>query len=189
MRQPADTADPIVTLEEFQRMPEEDAYRAELVRGHIVREQLPSARHGQLVVRLGGWIDIFASERGLGLTMSDSGFVLSADPPTVRGPDIAFIALPETPREEDLPVFWRGAPDLAVEVVSPSNTTAGIQEKVLEYLSSGARLVWVVDPETRSVTTYRSRDDIRILTEGDALTGGDVLPGFSVPVARIFALP
>jgi len=189
MRQPADVADPILTLEEFQRMPEEDGFRVELVRGRVVREQLPQTRHGQLIVRLGGWIDAHAGERGLGIVTADTGFVTSVDPPTVRGPDIAFFAVEGAPTEEMLKGFRTGGPDLAVEVLSPSNTASEIREKVLEYLAAGTQLVWVVDPRTRTVTAYRSRDDIRLLTESDTLEGGDVLPGFTVPVARIFALP
>lgn len=79
------------------------------------------------------------------------------------------------------------APDLAVEVVSPSNTAAEIREKVLEYLACGSRLVWVVDPATRSVSAYRSRTEIRLLTEGDVLEGADVLPGFRLAITELFA--
>jgi len=175
-----------LTLEEFQRMPEEDACLVELVRGRVVREPRPNTRHGQLTIRLGGRIDAYATERGLGITVTESGFVLSVDPPTVRGPDVAFIATRDSPPEEDLAGFWPIAPDLAVEIVSPSNRAAEIREKVLEYLASGTRLVWVVDPATRSVAVYRSRADIRLLTEGDALEGGDVLPGFRLAVRELF---
>jgi Uma2 family endonuclease len=79
------------------------------------------------------------------------------------------------------------APDLAVEVVSPSNTAAEILDKVADYLDAGSRLVWVVEPTGRRVTVYRSRNEIHLLQEDGALDGYDVLPGFSVPVAEIFA--
>jgi Uma2 family endonuclease len=154
-----------------------------------VREPRPETRHGQLIVRLSSWMHVHASERGIGIVTADTGFVTSVEPPTVRGPDIAFFAVEGAPTEEMLKGFRQGGPDLAVEVVSPSNTASEIDEKVLEYLGAGTRLVWVVEPRTRSVTAYRSRDDIRLLTEGDVLEGDDVLPGFAVPVARIFALP
>ncbi|HUP00585.1 MAG TPA: Uma2 family endonuclease [Gemmatimonadota bacterium] len=76
-------------------------------------------------------------------------------------------------------------PDLAVEIVSPSNTAADIQEKVLEYLAAGSRLVWVVHPRSRSVTVYRSREEIRVLVEGESLEGDDVLPGFRLGVSEL----
>jgi Uma2 family endonuclease len=75
--------------------------------------------------------------------------------------------------------FWHRAPDLAVEIVSPSDKASDVQERVLDYLDSGARIVWVVDPGTRSVTVYRSPADIRLLREGDMLDGIDVIPGFA----------
>jgi Uma2 family endonuclease len=182
-------ADEILSLEEFERMPEEDEYRIELVRGRVVRDQLPGARHAHLTMKLGGWIDAYASERGLGITLAEMGCVLSVDPPTVRGPDIAFLVAERLP-PEGLPAgFWRSAPDLAVEIVSPSNRAVEIHEKVLEYLAAGTRLVWVVDPATRSVATYRSRKDIQLLTEGEVLEGGDVLPGFRLSISELFAVP
>ena len=185
----AGIVDDVISLEEFERMPEEDAYRVELVRGRVVRDQLPGARHAHLTIKLAGRIDAYASERGLGVTLAEVGCVLSVDPPTVRGPDIAFLAAERVP-PEGLPAgFWRSAPDLAVEIVSPSSRAAEIREKVLEYLAAGSRLVWVVDPATRSVATYRSREDIRLLTEGDVLEGGDVLPGFRLSVSELFAVP
>ena len=183
---PSGTAEPLVTLEEFLRMPEEDAYRVELVRGRIVREPLPGAAHGWLTGRLVERIGSYARERGLGIVVTETGFLLSVEPPTVRGPDLAFLARESLPSKLPSSGFWRVAPDLAVEVVSPSNTAAEIREKVLEYLASGSRLVWVVDPATRSVSCYRSRRDISLLTEDDTLEGGEVLPGFRFSVAELF---
>jgi Uma2 family endonuclease len=181
----SEIAEPLVTLEEFQRMPEEDAYRIELVRGRIVREPRPGAAHGWVTGRLVERIGSYAREHGLGIVVTETGFLLSVEPPTVRGPDLAFLAAESLPPELPTTGFWRLAPDLAVEVVSPSNTAAEIREKVLEYLASGSRLVWVVDPATRSVSAYRSRRDISLLTEDDALEGGDVLPGFRLPIAEL----
>lgn len=182
----SETAEPLVTLEEFQRLPEEDAYRVELVRGRIVREPLPGAPHGWLTGRLVERIGSYAREHGLGIVVTETGFLLSVEPPTVRGPDLAFLARESLPPELPSQGFWRVAPDLAIEVVSPSNTAAEIREKVLEYLASGSRLVWVVDPASRSVSAYRSRRDIALLTVEDALEGGDVLPGFRLPIAELF---
>ena len=85
--------------------------------------------------------------------------------------------------------YWIGAPDLAVEVVSPSDTIAQVEDKVAEWLEAGARMVWVVSPKLHTVTVYRSLTDIETLTEKDTLDGGDVVPGFSIAVAEIFGRP
>lgn len=186
---PTTLADQTITLEEFQRMPEENEHLVELVRGRVIREPRPGAQHGQLTVRLGSSLHAHVRERELGIVLADFGVVLSVDPPTVRGPDIAFIAAENLPPEGAPVGFWPGGPDLAVEILSPSNRAAEIREKVLEYLAAGSGLVWVVEPRGRSVTTYRSRTDVRTLTVSDTLEGGDVLPGFRLPISEIFAPP
>lgn len=181
-----DTQRPL-TLEEFEALPEEDGARLELVEGTVVREPRPGARHGRLTTRLASALHTHAENRGLGVVCTDFGVVLAEDPTTVRGPDIGFVAA-ERLRAEDLPTgFLRVAPDLAVEIVSPSNTASEIQRKVLEYLAAGSRLVWVVDSETRSVSTYRSRAEAYLLGEGDVLDGEDVLPGFRMALEELFA--
>ncbi len=81
---------------------------------------------------------------------------------------------------------WEMAPDLAVEVVSPSHRASEMQEKALDYLDAGAALVWVVDPSQRSVTVYRSPGDIRILREGELLEGGEVLPDLRISLGELF---
>ncbi|HUP19361.1 MAG TPA: Uma2 family endonuclease [Gemmatimonadota bacterium] len=183
---PTIAADEIVSLEEFQRMPEEDEYRLELVRGRIVREPLPGAPHGTLVGELFRQI-LPHVPRGSGRVVNETGFLLSVDPPTVRGPDLAYVAAGSIPAGGIPAGFWLMAPDLAIEVVSPSNTSAEMREKVLEYLAAGTRLVWIVDPATRSVAVYRSRLDIRLLTVEDTLDGADILPDLRIPVADLFA--
>lgn len=175
-----------LSLQEFQQLPEEDAHRVELTRGRLVREPRPGAEHGWLASRIFRELDVVARERDLGLVIIETGFLLTVDPPTVRGPDVAFIATASLPKGK-IPVgFWRLAPDLAVEIVSPSNTAGEIQAKVLEYLESGTRLVWVVDPGNRGVTTYASRHDVHLLSEGDVLDGGEMLPGFRLRLAELF---
>ena len=108
------------------------------------------------------------------------------DPDTVRAPDIAFIRKDHVPREKPKEAYWPGAPDLAVEVVSPGDTVSEVDEKVQEWLDAGAMMVWVVKPRSRSVIVYRSATDVKILTEKDDLSGEDVLPGFRCGVREIF---
>lgn len=183
------TTERVYTLSEYERLPEEDGHRIELVEGRLVREPRPNAEHSWLTTKLSALILAYAEKNRLGLTLAEPGFLLSDDPPTVRGPDIAFIARENLPRGGFPRGFWTVPPDLAVEVASPSNTRAEIREKVLEYLAAGSRLVWVVDPRTRSVTVYRSRTDVRVLTGSNTVVGHDVLPGFRLPVEEIFAPP
>lgn len=184
--EPAHIVEPL-TIEEFARLPEDDGYRGELVRGRVVRDQLPGARHGWLAGRLHEALAAWARESGHGIAAIETGFVLEDDPrPTVRGPDVAFIAAERLPPGGIPAGFWRFAPDLAVEVVSPSNSATEIQAKVLDYLAAGSRLVWVVDPATASVTVYRSRRDVRVATAGDALEDDEVLPGFRLGIEELF---
>lgn len=118
--------------------------------------------------------------------MNDSGFILSEDPPTVRVPDVAFIAAVRIP-SEGLPTrYFPGPPDLAVEIVSPSNTLVEVQARISDYLAAGTRLIWVVEPRSRTITTYRSDQEIRLLREDGELDGGDVVPGFRMGVKEVF---
>ncbi len=174
------------TIEELERLPE-DGYRHELVRGRLVREPPPGAEHGGVTVEIGRLLGNFVRERGIGRVMAEAGFVLAGDPPTVRAPDVAFLAADRIP-EAGLPAgYVTGAPDLAVEVVSPSNTLAEVRAKVLDYLAAGARAVWVVEPRTRGVTVYAAGGGVRDLGPGDELDGDEVLPGLRLPVAALFA--
>lgn len=176
----------VLSLEEFERLPEEEG-KGELVRGRVVREPPAGMEHGRIAARLAALLQRFVREKKLGeIFGAETGFVLDEDPPTVRAPDVAFVARGRLP-EGDLPTgFGRLAPDLTVEIVSPSNTAAEIRAKVLDYLDAGTRAVWVVDPATRTVEVCRSREEIRILREADDLEGGDVLPGFRIEVSELF---
>lgn len=175
-----------LTIEQFERLPDE-GWRLELVRGRVVREPPAGFRHGSLAGRLSGLLHAFVEGNGLGVVVTaETGFVLAEEPPTVRAPDVAFVSAGRIPREGPPVGFARFAPDLAIEIVSPSNTMSEVQEKALDYLESGSAVVWVVDPGSRTVTVYRAPDEIRLLRHGDAIEGGPVLPGFSLEVARLF---
>jgi Uma2 family endonuclease len=190
--------DDLLTLAGFSSLPEEEGWRLELSEGRVVREPAPGMRHGHLASRVAALLRRFGEDRGLGLTFVDTGFTLASDPPTVRVPDVAFVStvrVPDVafvstdrvPGEGLTDGFGEGAPDLAVEVVSPSNSASGIQRKALQYMDAGARLVWVVDPAGATVTVYRTRSDIRILAGDEVLSGEDVLPDLQVPVSELFS--
>lgn len=146
--------------------------------------------HGRLASRVALRVAGYVEANDLGeVFIAETGFVLCENPPTVRAPDVAFVSNARLPAPEDSVRFGHLAPDLAVEIVSPSNTAAEILDKVADYLDAGSRLIWIVEPAGRRVTVYRSRTEIQLLQGDDALDGYDVLPGFSVRVAEIFARP
>lgn len=185
-RHPTDPSEgTLLTIEEFERLPDDDT-RCELVRGRVVREPPAGFEHGRLANRILYLLTRFVEEHGGGeIVASETGFVLFDDPPTVRAPDAAFVAAGRVPSPAPAG-FGRLAPDLAVEVISPSNTLAELHAKVTDYLDAGTRLVWALDPGTRTITVYRSRKEIRLLAGGDELDGEDVLPGFRVRSSKIF---
>lgn len=180
--------EPLLTLREFERLPEEDEYRVELTRGRLVREPRPAPLHGRVLTRVAHRLELYAEASGRGAVLSDVGFVLSLDPATVRGPDVAFVCRERIPEQGYGHGFWHLAPDLAVEIVSPSNRAPHLQQKVLEYLDAGARLVWVADPRTQCVTVYRPGREPLVLGGDAELDGGDVLPGLRLRVLELFML-
>ena len=165
----------------------DDQYRYELVRGELRKVVPAGADHGQRTSRLDRYLGLIVDEHNLGETfVGDTGFILATDPDTVRAPDLAFVRKERLPPGE-LPLgYLRLAPDLAVEVVSPSETAEDVQEKVDDYLRAGTRQVWTVFRKTRSVVIHFANGSTSVLREGDNLDGGDLIPGFSLPVARLF---
>ena len=143
--------------------------------------------HGRIVSRINGRLESFVERNSLGVvTGAETGFQIGHDPDTVRAPDVGFVSADRVPSETTTG-FFQGAPDLAVEVLSPNDRASAVTAKVQDWLAAGCRAVWVVDPGTKSVAVYRSLDRIVVLSRSDSLTGNDVLPDFSLPVAEIFA--
>ena len=165
----------------------DDGCRYELVAGEL-RKMTPAGwRHGTVAGHLHVLLGAHVSQQNLGRVLgAEPGFLLARDPDTVRAPDIAFLHKDRFEGEPPAEAFWPGAPDLAVEVVSPGDTTGEVDEKVRSWLDVGAKMVWVVNPRWRSVTVYRSPTNIRTLTENDELDGEDVVPGFRCRVSEIF---
>lgn len=175
-----------ITAEQFAEMlPATDGARYELIRGELVKMSPGNPRHGQVCIAIGALLHVFVKQKGLGrVAVNDPGVITERDPDTVRGPDVAFWSrerLPELPDK-----FTSVPPDLAVEVVSPRDTHPQVVKKVLHFLDHGVRLVWVIDPEDRIATVYRSRQEVRILRETEELSGEDVVPGFSCRVSELF---
>ena len=161
---------------------------SELVRGELRTVNPTKPRHGRIASRLNIRLGQFAEEHGLGETwIAEAGFRVEQEPDTIQAPDVAFVSTEHLPPDEALDDWFPTGPDMAVEVVAPTDVWIAVEEKVLEYLRAGSRLVWVVDPQTRTVHVYRPDGSAQILGCEETLTGEDVLPGFSVPVADLFA--
>ena len=175
----------LMTGEELLCLPD-DGFRYELVKGELIKIAPPGWEHGILAARLATLLDQYVRAHGLGAVAVEAGYYLARDPDTVRGPDVSFVSRERIPPEGGPKGFWSGAPDLAVEIISPGDTAEEVMARVSDYLRAGTRLVWVVQPATKTVTEYRSFSQVRILTSEDILEGGEVLPGFFCPVAEIF---
>lgn len=175
---------PVTTAEQLFDRP--DLGRCELVHGELVMMSPAGEEHGWIAINISIPLAMFVKERRLGRVYAgDTGFHLARDPDTVRAPDVAFVRA-ERAGERPGVHFFPGAPDLAVEILSPTDRAGEVLEKVHQWLDAGCRGVWLVDPRTRTVTVYRSRTRITVLGIGDALPGEDVVEGFSIPVAEIF---
>jgi Uma2 family endonuclease len=171
-----------VTDEELLQAPR-DGQKYERVDGEM-RVSPAGARHGAVSVALSARLWTFVTDRKLGHVFeSSTGFRWPGrkpeTPDNVRSPDVSFVASGRFPDERGPVGFIPFAPDLAVEVLSPNDRWSEVLEKVGEYLGVGTRLVWVIDPETRTAAVYRSATDVRTLGETDALEGEDVVPGFA----------
>ncbi len=175
-----------MTLEEYARLPEDDLYIDEVSRGRLVREPRPAYEHGRIQSRLAILLGLYVYEHELGHVVTGSGFILARDPLTLRGSDIAFVSRFRY-REGPPPKVWAEfAPDLAVEVLSPSDGRGRMAEKIAQYFAAGTRLVWLIDPKKRIAKVHTSPTEVRVLREGEALDGGDVVPGFRCPLADLF---
>jgi len=174
------------TAEELLRMPSDD-YRYELVKGELRKITPAGSRHGSIITRLLSALVQHVDVLTLGEVFGpDTGFKIAEAPDTVRAPDIAFVSMERIPAGELNEQFWPGAPDLAVEVISPTDTLYELDEKIEEYMASGVALVWAVNPKRRTVTVYRPGASAEVLDENDQLDGRPVLPAFQYPIAKLF---
>ena len=175
---------PLLTAAELLALPDDD-YRYELVRGKLIRMPPPGWRHGRTVARVTIRLGHFIETHNLGTILGESGYHLEWDPDTVRAPDVSFISAERLPPDELPHGYPTLAPDLAVEVLSPSERPGARREKMQDYFAAGTRLVWEIDPAQRTITVYRSVHDGTTLAAADELTGAEVLPGFVCRVAEL----
>jgi Uma2 family endonuclease len=179
--------DRLYTAEELLQISKRNEQRYELNRGVLKTMPPAGIEHGQRALGLGAHLYLFVQEHDLGIVVAaETGFHLERNPDTVRAPDAAFIRKNRLP-EGDLPRgYFLGAPDLAVEVVSPGDTADEVDDKVHTWLHFGAQRVWVLSSRTMSITVYRPDGSAQVLPGDDLLDGEDVLPGFQVQVSRLF---
>lgn len=178
----------IVTAAQLLGLPRGMGERYELIAGELVSMPPTGGQHGVSSAAVAHLLRAYVLSNGLsGIVFgAETGFWLHRSPDTVRAPDAAYLPASRFPDGEVPAGFIEGAPELVVEVVSPGDTASEVQAKTEAWLEAGAGLVWVLYPQTRSVTVFKSRSEIRVLSAADTLTGEPVLPGFSVAVADLF---
>ena len=176
-----------MTAEDLFILPD-DGYRYELAGGALVRMTPTGAEHGAVTARLGQILTGHVVARRAGVCCgAETGFILRRNPDVVRAPDAAFVARERIPKTGVPRSYWPFAPDLAVEVVSPSDRLGDVRAKAGEYLAAGTRLVWLVEPAARVVHVHRPRGEVQVIGVGGVLTGEDVLPEFRCAVRQLFS--
>lgn len=178
--------DRMVTAEEFSRHPEWG--RCELKRGRVVPMPPPKPRHGLLVAELVYRLKAFMRTVRIGQIMAESGIRTEREPDTVRGSDISYMSNARFAEAGKAAAYPDIAPELCVEVASPTDSLPKLREKAAEYLAAGVLLVWIVDAERKQVHVFTKLGEPVVLGDTDTLRGGEVLAGFELPLAELFAV-
>ena len=176
------------TVEEFERSylsPENSNRLLELINGKM-HEKMPTQRHGLIVLNIGFALTAYAKQYKTGRPGTEVRHQRPQDTRNLRLPDLSFTCSRNAVIEQG---SVSGMPDLAIEIKSPDDTIQEMRDTAAYYLANGSRLVWLVYPNYRLVEVYRPDADVEILDEENTLTGGDVLPGFELPVREVFADP
>jgi Uma2 family endonuclease len=176
-----------MTIEEFEQLPD-DGSRYELVDGELERMPPTGEVHGDVNRQFLWLLESYVRPRGIEKLFVETSFVLSSDRPTVRQPDIAFVQAERLPDDRDRDRSVQVVPDLVIEIVSPSDRGSAVVAKAHEYLHYGVRVVWVVDPPSRSITIFRIDGSVEVLKQGDSIDGEDIIPGFRATIRDIFQL-
>jgi Uma2 family endonuclease len=175
----------LFTAEDLLRMPD-DGFRYELVKGELRKMAPPGAEHGGIVAILVESLGSFVRKNNLGKVYVETGFQLASDPDTVRSADVAFIHRERVEAAGKITGYWQGAPDLTIEVISPNDRYTDVDDKVLDWLHAGTRMVIVINPRNNTAAVYRGPSQVVRLTESDILDGNEVVPGWRMPVRDLF---
>lgn len=173
-----------ITAEQFSEM-NFDGIPCELVRGTLQFREHPLPAHGYTVSQIIHAIMSYLETHPIGVVLGETGCTTQRGPDTVRAPDVSFISRDRLPPERRRG-YPETAPDLAVEVLSESNSAKEMEQKVSEYFANGARLVWIADPQRRTVAVHAPEARPYVLGRDEILDGGDVLPGFRAQVNKFF---
>ena len=172
---------------EFCERTENADRRFELIRGEVIEVSRPNRLHSLVVTRIASLLDRWTEQHGRGYAAAETGVVIEETPGSVVGPDVALF--PDTESIDEVPPKWGDdLPVLVVEVLSPNDRPGAVNRKIIDYLAAGIRVVWLADPEERTVTVYRPSRTLEIFDVSGTLQGVDDVPGLSVPVADIFRL-
>jgi Uma2 family endonuclease len=174
----------IWTEEEISNLPD-NGYNYEIVDGELVMSPKNNPEHSDICAEISMRMRLFAKEQKLGRVWeSNVGFWMTNR--NLRAPDVSFVSAARLNTVRPLRSFFQGAPDLAVEVLSPSNTRFEIDQRLRDFFESGTRLAWVIDPISESAEVCHSAIDRQMVGPGAILDGEDVLPGFQLPLAELF---
>jgi Uma2 family endonuclease len=176
----------LITVEVLEQMGS-DSERYELIEGKL--HELPASgfHHGTLAGRLAYYLNATVLPGGLGeVATADAGFIVGRSPDTLLVPDLSFVSFERSPAGELVKGFAPFAPDVAIEIESPSNTQSELLRKAALYLAGGTRLVWLIRPDQRTITVFFPDKPEVVLTESDVLDGGQVIPGFELPLRTLF---
>ncbi|CAN5541998.1 hypothetical protein BH23CHL2_BH23CHL2_09290 [soil metagenome] len=176
-----------LSADEFWELPEKQGVRFELVDGEVVEMPGSTMSHSEFVVIIFTLLRSYVLKHDLGRVYPDGlSYLLRRNPDTLRIPDVSFIPRDRLPAEGPQESYADIIPGLVVEVVSPGNSAVELRRRTRDYVDSGVEQVWIVWPDDRSVSVYAGSMTPLELAAEDTLDGGDVLPGFSVPVADLF---
>ena len=176
----------IMTADELLRMPH-SGQRYELVRGELISMSPASRKHGRIAAHIVAKLHNFVENHDLGeVHSSETGFTIDTNPDTVRAPDASFVTKARIDALGETEGFFPGAPDLAVEVISPNDLYSQVADKALAWLRAGTKMVIVIDPNKKTATIYRDLDDIVMLTDNQTIEGNSLLPGWSLSLNDLF---
>lgn len=180
------TSTALMTAEELLQLPRSE-FRHELINGELITMPLPGTPHGRIVLRLMVPLAQFVWDHDLGEVYDYSGFQLTLNPDTVLGPDAAFVSKGRLGKAKEDRGYWPGPPDIAVEVLSPSDRPSRVATRISRWFDYGVKQLWIVNQKNRTVTVYRSTSDATTFSGSDYLEAQDLLPGFRLSLDRIFS--